>query len=60
MLGYIKFNKSAEAIGSDPNKALNQVQTLSATKFLTEIGNRYHTFPIKGSVRELMSIGCNI
>ena len=40
MLGYIKFNESAEAIGSDPNKALNQVQTLSATKFLTEIGNR--------------------
>ena len=40
MLGYIKFNKSAEAIGSDPNKALNQVQTSSATKFLTEIGNR--------------------
>ena len=40
MLGYVKFNKSAEAIGSDPNKALNQAQTLIATKYLTEIINR--------------------
>ena len=38
--GYIAFNKSAEATGSDPNKALNQAQAAEATEALTEIGAR--------------------
>ena len=39
--GFINFNRSAEASGSDPNKPLNQVNAAKAAEALNTINSRY-------------------